>query len=102
MVKHKDQDSIYAIYTYKIWGIRLEFIRKMSHSTWGESEVGTPTIWGADWDYFSTANHVVITLNSSSCCILNILIITGVILTKSDSNGVKWAETPKFKNYSSS
>ena len=26
----------------------------------GENEVVAPTTWGADWDYFDTANHVVI------------------------------------------
>ena len=64
------------LYTYKIWGIRLEFMRKMSHSTWGESEVGAPTIWGADWNYFSIADCVIITLNSSLCCILEVSIVT--------------------------
>ena len=34
------------------------------------------TIWGADWDSCSTADYVIITLDPSSCCILEILIIT--------------------------
>ena len=27
---------------------------------WGWSKIIVPTTWGADWDYFSTANHVII------------------------------------------
>ena len=37
-----------------------------------------PTIWGANWDYFSIADLVVITLNSSSYYILKVFIITEV------------------------
>jgi len=48
----------------------------MSHSTWGESEDKVPTIWGADWNCFSAANHVVITLDPSPCCILEVSIVT--------------------------
>ena len=39
-----------------------------------------PTIWGADWDYFGTANHIVIILYPSSCCIQEALIVTFTML----------------------
>ena len=34
---------------------------------WGKSKNTTSTIWGTDWDYFSIANYVVISLCSSPC-----------------------------------
>jgi len=48
----------------------------MSYSTWGESKDRAPTTWGADWDYFSIADRVVIILSPSLCCILEVSIIT--------------------------
>jgi len=52
----------------------------MSHSTWGLSKAMAPTILGADWDSYGIADCVVITLDPSWCCILEISIITNTIL----------------------
>jgi len=35
-----------------------------------------PTTWGTDWDNYSIANHIVIALSPSSCCIHKIPIVT--------------------------
>ena len=51
----------------------------MSHSIWGESEDRVPTTWGADWDYFGTADHVIITLGPSPHCILEVLLVTFLV-----------------------
>ena len=51
-------------------------MRQTSYCTWGASEVGAPTTWGADWDYYGTANYIIITLCSTPYCILKILIVT--------------------------
>jgi len=48
----------------------------MSHSTWEESKDRALTIWDTDWDYFSTANYVIIILSFSPYCILKVLIVT--------------------------
>ena len=42
-----------------------------------------PTIWGADWDDYDTANHFVIALSPSSCCIHKTSIITWNISLRS-------------------
>ena len=49
----------------------------MSYTTWGWNKNIASTIWGADWDYCSTADYVIITLDpSSSHCIQEVLIVT--------------------------
>jgi len=51
-----------------------------SHNTWGRSKDIAPTTWGADWDYYSAANHVVTTLCSSSRYILEVFDCNMVIV----------------------
>jgi len=53
-------------------------MRQTSHRTWGWSKGIAPITWGADWDYCGTANPVVITPDSSPCCIHEALIVTSV------------------------
>ena len=61
-LNHKDN-------IHSLWG-------KISHTTWGKSKDITPTTWGTDWDYFSAADHVVITLYPSLCWRYETSIIT--------------------------
>ena len=50
-------------------------MRQLSHCIWGESKVGAPTTWGADWDYYGTADHIITTLCPTLCYILKVSII---------------------------
>jgi len=43
---------------------------------WGKSKDKAPTIWGTNWDYFGTANYIVITLYPSSYWVHETSIIT--------------------------
>jgi len=61
--------TIYEESSWSLWGkqvivyeekVRIEYL----------------LIWGTDWNYFSTADHVIITLDPSSCCILEVLLVT--------------------------
>ena len=49
---------------------------QMSHKTQGESKDIVPTTWDTDWDYYSAADHVVITPDPKLCWILEVLIVT--------------------------
>ena len=40
---------------------------QMSYKTWGGNKDIASTTWGTDWDYYGTADHVVITLNPKLC-----------------------------------
>ena len=42
----------------------------------GVSKATTPTTWGADWDYFGTADRCRHTLDPSPCCIQEVSIVT--------------------------
>ena len=42
----------------------------------GRNEVVAPTTWGADWDYFSAANHHCYTLCPCLCCLQKTSIVT--------------------------
>ena len=53
-------------------------MREVSHIIWGKSNTSMPTTWGADWDSFGAANHTIIALDPSSCCIHEALIITQI------------------------
>ena len=64
---HSNHEKI----VYCIWG-------KWVIKQWEQSKNITSTIWGADWDYYSAANHIIITLNSSPCCIQELLIVTNI------------------------
>ena len=56
----------------------------MSHCTWGESGVEASTTWDADWDYYSAAGYIVITLCPTPYYILKVsIVIIGII---KDSN----------------
>jgi len=48
----------------------------MSYSIWEESKDRAPTIWGADWDYFDTADYVIIPLDLSPCCVFEASVVT--------------------------
>jgi len=50
-------------------------MRQQHCRQWESSKNRAPTTWGADWDYFSTADCVIITLCPSPCCIQEVLII---------------------------
>ena len=77
----KIQYSIYSIYNSKPWGKFSEYTMWMSHNIWGRGKDTTPTTWGADWDYYSTADHVVIILCPSLWCILEVSIVTFCLST---------------------
>ena len=62
----------------------------MSYCTWGESKVRASTIWGTDWDYYSAANHIVITLCPTPCYILEVLIITTRELSCCSNHSPEW------------
>ena len=47
-----------------------------SCKTWGQSKDTAPTTWGTDWDYFRTANHIIIILCPSLCWRHEVLIVT--------------------------
>ena len=51
-------------------------MKKMSHNIWEESKVKMSTTWGTNWDNYRVADHNIITLYSSPCCILEVLIVT--------------------------
>ena len=42
---------------------------------WGKSSEITPTIWGADWDNYSTANCFIIALSSRPHYINEVVIV---------------------------
>ena len=48
----------------------------------GRNEIVVPTTWGADWDYFSTADHHCHTLCPYPCCLQEVSIITRLYLGK--------------------
>jgi len=58
--------------------------KEIVHCTWGKQVIKqweqskniAPTTWGTDWDYYSTANHVVIILDPGPCCIQKASIVT--------------------------
>jgi len=57
----------------RTWGVTHE---EMVRRKWGLGEVVAPTIWDADWDYFSTADHCHHTLCPCPCCLQEASIVT--------------------------
>ena len=57
--------------------------------TWGWSEDVASATWGTDWDYFSTADHIIITLYPSPCCIHEVSIVTGFVSRVNKGKEVK-------------
>jgi len=70
VVKHKEYRSISTLYIYnKHERIVHSTCVKQVIEQWGLSKDRAPTTWGADWDYFGIANHIIITLYPSPYCI---------------------------------
>jgi len=77
VVKHKEYRSISTLYIYNHHeGIIPSTCDKQVIEQQGLSKNRIPTTWGADWDYFGVANHIVITLYPNPCCIQEISIVT--------------------------
>jgi len=84
MVKCKEYRSISILYICESHdGIVHNTWVKRVIEQWGPSKDRAPTTWDADWDYFGTANHIVITLYPSLCCIQEALIVTTVVIVPS-------------------
>ena len=76
MVKYKEYRSISTLYIYN----QYEEIVYSTCVGWvieqrEPSKDRASTTWGTDWDYFGTANHIIITLYPSPCCIQETLIV---------------------------
>ena len=61
---------------YMQWGNSPLYMRQISYRIWEWNKNIAPTIWGADWNYYGTADYVVITLDLSPYCIHETLIVT--------------------------
>jgi len=76
-IKCKEYRSISILYICNwhkriVYSICIKWVIKQ----WGPSKNRASTIWGADWDYFGTADHIIITLYPSPCCIQETSIVT--------------------------
>ena len=61
LVKHKDTGLYLQLYipTDNELNILLTYVEWVIKQ-WGRWKETTPTTWGTDWDYFSTADHWII------------------------------------------
>jgi len=77
VVKCKEYKSISILYIY---GNHEDIIHsiyvKQVIEQWEPSKNRAFTTWGADWDYFGAANHVIITLYPSPC-VKNLILWVG-------------------------
>ena len=82
MVKYKEYRSISTLYIYESYEeIIYNTCIKQVIEQWKLSKNRAPTTWGANWDYFGTADHVIIILYPSPYCIHEVSIITIYDLT---------------------
>ena len=55
-------------------------VNDFDNNTWGQSKDIAPITWGTDWDYFSTADHIIIALCPSPYWRHEISIVTNLYI----------------------